>query len=134
MNNKTYKKDEEGKYVKKGSASCWMSKDFPITVKDFLPVLTTLGGGNAQLKKLGEFLEGKIFTERFSSGAFPVKIDIPLTLSIRAVITFQNFQHLDITSMHLFDIPRDYRLESRKIAQKTTKCPRKRIVLANAVI
>jgi hypothetical protein len=47
LNLKPYKKDEEGKYVKKGTASCWMSREFPISLADFLPILETLGGGSA---------------------------------------------------------------------------------------
>ena len=38
--------DTSGNYAKKGSASVWMSSDFPICLNDFLPILTTLSAGN----------------------------------------------------------------------------------------
>lgn len=38
--------DTSGEYAKKGSASVWMSSDFPICLNDFLPILTTLSAGN----------------------------------------------------------------------------------------
>lgn len=67
---------------------------------------------------------------------FPLKIQIPMSMSIRANIVFEVFRQVSpsqIPAGH-FDIPLDYALETRKEAQKILVRPKKRMVLANMLI
>lgn len=118
--------------VKDVKATLWMSEQFPLNFKDFLPMLALLSQANQTMNKLYEFMSNGALITQLPPKSFPVKIDIPLTMSIRAVISFINFQ---VTSPEpsIFELP-DYPMESRKVAQKTLSCPRKRMFLANMAV
>jgi hypothetical protein len=117
--------------VKKSKAFVWLSKDFPFTLQDFLPVLQIVSESNSTIKKLYTFLSDQNLLSQIGPESFPVKIDIPLTLSLKAVVTFDKFRL--ISDKSLIEPP-SYNFESRKTAQKTLTCPKKRILLANLVI
>ena len=68
---------------------------------------------------------------------FPVKTVVPLTMTIRANITFKEFSKINdpasLPAEH-FSIPADYKLESRKVAQKILERQKKRVLLANVLL
>jgi len=117
---------------RRGKVNCWTTHDFPLTLQAFLPVLELLSSGHASLKPLHKFLASKSLSRYLPEDTFPVKVELPLNLSIKAVVTFTR---CDLVSSEaaVFALP-NYPLESRKVAQKTLTCPRKRMLLANLVV
>lgn len=117
--------------IKASKASVWLSKDFPFPLQNFLPILQIVSESNSTIKKLYNFLSDQNLLQQIGPDSFPVKIDIPLTLSVKAVVTFDKFQTL--SDPKALDLP-NYSFESRKKAQKILTCPKKRVILANLVI
>ncbi|OMJ72895.1 hypothetical protein SteCoe_28559 [Stentor coeruleus] len=117
--------------IKKSKAFLWQSTNFPFTLQDFLPILAMIGEANTSVKKLYNFLSNENLLQKLSPNSFPVKVDIPLTLSVKAVVTFDKFQL--ITDDKSLEVP-NYSLQSRKVAQKILTCPKKRLLLMNLVI
>ncbi|CAG9310293.1 unnamed protein product [Blepharisma stoltei] len=81
------------------------------------------------MMKLYKFLS----SENLTNIVQLIKLDIPITMSIRAVVTFTKFQLLPSGSENFVEIP-NYSIQSRKVAQKTLTCPKKRLFLANLVV
>ena len=117
--------------IKNSKAFVWLSEEFPFSLQQFLPVLQLIGESNRSIGKLHKFLSSESLLNSIPSNSFPVKLDIPLTMSVKAVVTFEKFQKINDGSA--LEIP-DYRFQSRKIAQKILTCPKKRVLLANLVI
>ena len=117
---------------RRGKVNCWATRDFPLTLQAFLPVLELLSSGHASLKPLHKFLASKSLSRYLPDDTFPVKVELPLNLSIKAVVTFTRCDLVHSDSS-VFAVP-SYPLESRKVAQKTLTCPRKRMLLANLVV
>jgi hypothetical protein len=117
---------------RRGKVNCWTTRSFPLTLQAFLPVLELLSSGHASLKPLHKFLASKSLSRYLPEDTFPVKVELPLNLSIKAVVTFTRCD-LVSSDASVFVLP-SYPLESRKIAQKTLTCPRKRMLLANLVV
>ena len=60
-----------------------------------MEVLNTLSlSGNANMKKMQEFLNNSCLQEVISQNGFPVKIQIPIGVIIKATVTFGEFQFL----------------------------------------
>lgn len=117
--------------IKKSKAFLWQSPNFPFTLQEFLPILQMIGEANSSVKKLYKFLSNENLLERLPPNSFPVKVDIPLTLSVKAVVSFEKFQI--ISDSKPLEVP-GYMVQSRKVAQKILTCPKKRLLLANLVI
>lgn len=117
--------------IKKSKAFVWLSENFPFTLQEFLPVLQLIGESNPSIRKLYTFVSSDNFLGSIGANTFPVKIDIPLTFSIKALVTFEKFQLL--SDPDAMKIPK-YSIQPRKIAQKILTCPKKRLFLANFVI
>jgi ankyrin repeat protein len=117
--------------VKKSKAYVWLSENFPFALQEFLPVLELVGESNPSIKKLHNFLAESNLLNTVPSSSFPVKIDIPLTMTVKAVVTFEKFQIIDDPAP--LNLP-NYSVQSRKTAQKILTCPKKRLFLANLVI
>jgi hypothetical protein len=118
--------------VKDLKATLWVSDQFPLSFKDFLPMLALLSQANQTMSKLHEFMSNGSLISQLPPRSFPVRIDIPLTMTIRAIVSFTNFQVTSPDSS-IFDLPK-YQWQSRKVAQKTLSCPRKRMFLANMAV
>ncbi|KAL4477730.1 hypothetical protein ABPG72_018904 [Tetrahymena utriculariae] len=124
------------KEIKKTTFSLWMSKDYPIHFKQFLPVLQVLERTNPILSKLNEFLNKDEVKTLFQNEGFPVKIQIPLNYTIKSTIDFSDFKFLNSQSedlKNIFDIDPTYQVIPRKIAQKTLTRYKKRMILANMI-
>lgn len=103
--------------------SLWLSNEFPLKVKSFLTVLKTLSmGGNSTMQKIREFLKNKSLKEVVFANGFPVKIQIPIGLLVKATVTFNKFRYLDNnpeTIKEIFEIPDYCKYICRKDGMKT---------------
>ena len=67
--------DEEAKKKKqprKITAKCWMAENFPMSLKNLLPVLEVIGNANKHLARVGNFLQ-----KYGNKDLFPVKLQVP---------------------------------------------------------
>ena len=66
---------------------------------------------------------------------FPVKVQIPIGMIIKATVTFEKFKFLNRHDNHseVFKIPEDFKFVSRKEGMKTLTSKKKRIALANVI-
>lgn len=61
-------------------------------------VLETISiSGNTNLKKIVEFLKNEALQDVVSKNGFPVKIQVPVGVIVKATVTFGNFQFLKPT-------------------------------------
>ena len=113
----------------------WLSNEFPLKISNFLTVLKTLSiGGNANMNKMKEFLKNKSLKEVITTHGFPVKIQIPIGLSIKATVDFNKFEFLKNTPEYvkeIFSVPSDCKYVSRKEGMKTLENKKKRLAFAN---
>ena len=70
---------------------------------------------------------------------FPAKIQVPIGMIVKAMVTFGNFEFLDPPNREeyikeTFAIPDYCQLASRKEAMKTMQSKKKRLAVANVVI
>ena len=96
-------------------------------------MLELLSSGHASLKPLHKFLASKSLSKYMPEDTFPVKVELPLNMTIKAVVTFTRCDLVRRTDRATFEVPA-YKIESRRVAQKTLTCPRKRMLLANLVV
>lgn len=95
--------------VKKQNAFIWVAEKFPISFNSIFQALNFLSKGNKILAKLQDVLNSEVnFSVKtfvliylyflqavqnvINSGGFPVKLQIPLTLSVKANIVFTKFE------------------------------------------
>lgn len=62
---------------------------------------------------------------------FPVKIQIPIGMIIKADATFNKFKFLKGAEQDLFAVPSECKLVSRKEGMKTMTSKKKRLAVAN---
>lgn len=99
----------------------------------FISVLSVIRSANPALNRLYEFLENEGIAKLVPIDSFPVKIEIPVVMGIKAKVLFSKFLELKSEDRgSLFDIP-NYEKVSRKVGQKTLSSPKKRILFANVV-
>ena len=76
-----------GRHVK---ARCWMAQEFPMQLRQLIPLLDIIGAANPQLAKVAGFLH-----KAEAAGAmFPVKVQVPLLLTVYAMVNFKAFTPL----------------------------------------
>jgi len=120
---------------KKSQGSIWLARNFPLSVENFLPVLEFLSKGNNLLQKLDSLLSREESKKILGDKAFPVKLQVPLTLSIKANVTMITCKPLEgIDLQEVFFLPKDCQYINRKQAQKTTIRAKKRMILINAMM
>lgn len=70
-------------------ARLWMAQGFPMRLSELVPLLDVIGSANKQISKVGRFMR------RYAGlDLFPVKIQVPLLLTIYAVVGFSHFKEL----------------------------------------
>mmetsp|Transcript_44404 Transcript_44404/g.72291 ORF Transcript_44404/g.72291 Transcript_44404/m.72291 type:complete len:711 (+) Transcript_44404:125-2257(+) len=96
-------------FKRKMKASVWLTDEFPLLVNNLLPVfdILTQVSSNKYITKVKEIL-----TLKFPPGLFPVKISVPLMLSVHALATFDKFEILNDISDDIFLVPSDFRPKS----------------------
>ena len=84
-------------------ATLGISKDFPIKLENLLPVLEALGPKAKVFKKLREFI-----TIHLPPG-FPIRIDLPVFPSVKATVSFPEFEFKSDLPDSMFTVPADYK-------------------------
>lgn len=116
-------------------SNLWLSNDFPLKISSFLTVLKTLSiGGNANMNKMKEFLKNPSLKEVITTNGFPVKVQIPIGLLIKATVDFNKFKFLERSPeliQEVFSVPSDCSYVSRKEGMKTLENKKKRLAFAN---
>ncbi|CAD8093713.1 unnamed protein product [Paramecium primaurelia] len=121
---------------KKQSKLCqlYISQEFPLNFRQFLPIIKMLARGNEMLQSLEEILLSETVKQVLNDNGFPVRVEIPINFTIDAVVTFQNYKQIDFENQEireLFQIPSTFNLMQRRDATKVMKRQKKRLVLAN---
>ena len=77
--------------IKKQTLGLYVSEEFPMKFKAFMPLLQFLSNGNQLLTNLHEVFNDRKVSEIVKTG-FPVKVQVPLSYSIYANITFSSYK------------------------------------------
>ncbi|KAF6173296.1 hypothetical protein GIB67_026991 [Kingdonia uniflora] len=80
---------KEKEYSKSVRPSVWLTEHFPLKTEELLPLLDILASKVKAVRRLRELL-----TTKFPPGTFPVKVAIPVVPTVKVVITFTKFVHL----------------------------------------
>jgi hypothetical protein len=86
------------------------------------------------MTKMKDFMKNQSLKEVITSNGFPVKIQIPLAMSIKATVTFNKFQYLENTPEFIketFSVPEECKYICRKEGMKTLQNKKKRLAFAN---
>lgn len=110
---KKKKSKDKGKGAKKPSgdgrvlrARLWMAEGFPMRLSALVPLLGVIGSANKQISKVARFM-----SQYAGLDLFPVKIQVPLLLTVHALVGFSKFQELgpvDTPGPEFFQVPEDY--------------------------
>lgn len=87
----------KGKKKQKGGSSSgrtlrarlWMAEGFPMRLSALVPLLEVIGSANKQISKVGRFM-----SKYAGLDLFPVKIQVPLLLTVYALVGFSKFHEL----------------------------------------
>jgi hypothetical protein len=70
-------------------ARLWMAQGFPMRLSELVPLLAVIGSANKQISKVAKFMA------RYAGlDLFPVRIQVPLLLTVYAVVGFSSFEPL----------------------------------------
>ena len=83
-------------------ATLGISQKFPIKLEDLLPILEALGPKAKVFAKLRDFV-----TLHLPAG-FPVRVDIPIFPTVKATVTFPEFQFRNDLPPSMFEVPSTY--------------------------
>ena len=123
----------------KTTVGIWISPEFGITLKEILPTIEIFETGNELFQKLKKVLTEDLVEEIMAEG-FPIKIQIPITMTVRANVFFKHYEELvdgcyDKQEIEkLFEIPHDYTRETRANAQKFFERKSKRYMLSHILL
>jgi len=110
-----YLKDDKGKikpllYLnetltpkeKSFKGTVYLSREFPIKVGHFLPILEALAPTSSHVDKIREVLRS------VPENQFPVKIEVPVFPTVTATVAFEKYNSLTEADGDLFSLPADY--------------------------
>ncbi|BDA42329.1 Ankyrin repeat domain-containing protein 13B [Coccomyxa sp. Obi] len=96
------------KGVRTYTGRCWMAENFPMSLRQLLPILDIVGTANKHLARAGKFLQ-----KYGNMDLFPVKIQVPLLWTVYALLSFRNFHALptegEPAQDSFFQAPEGYR-------------------------
>ena len=105
-------KDEKPRRV---TARCWLAHEFPMTVDDLLPILDVMSHANKHLNKANRLIQ---YWRADHGGAFPVKVTVPIAMTVYVVMRFKDFARLPATDDGMSGLPtRPLRSPARVRAQ-----------------
>ncbi|KAG2426558.1 hypothetical protein HXX76_011783 [Chlamydomonas incerta] len=78
------------KKSRKMSGRCWMAESFPLSLNQLLPLLEVVGTANKAFAKVARFMR-----KYGDLDMFPVKVQIPLLLTVYMMLSFKQFTLLD---------------------------------------
>jgi hypothetical protein len=117
---------------RKITARCWLAKDFPLKVDDLLPILDVMSHANKHLKKVNTFVG---YWRGEHGGFFPVKVQVPIVMTVYAVMHFRDFALLPRTADNLgglpdnhFEVPAGYELKTLGDALKEVEAEELRLL------
>ena len=129
---------------RKVTARCWLAEGFPIRADDLASILDVASRANKHLKKVRRLVE--YWRERKPSH-FPVKVQVPIVLTVFAVARFRDFTLLsedersrvlssrgegESAADGFFDVPRDFARKSLVQAMKEAEEKERRLMAAEA--
>jgi len=90
-------------------ARMWLASAFPLTARHFLLVLDVIAVVSSSARKLQKALKGWQWSD-----AFPMKLHVPLMLTVWAQVSCTAFKPLDAASLpdDWFGVPDEYELSS----------------------
>jgi len=108
-------KSESKPKPKKLSGRCWMAQDFPMSLRQLLPLLDVVGQANKHLGRVSKFMR-----KYGDMNMFPVKIQIPLLLTVYLLVSFKKFKFT--TSPNGWcDLPKGYsRIKLDEVLQNSS--------------
>mgnify|MGYP001958052763 FL=1 len=118
------RKKKEGKDEKprRVTARCWLADEFPMSVDDLLPILDVMSHANKHLNKANRLIQ---YWRKDHGASFPVKVLVPIAMTVYVVMRFKDFARLPATDDGLsglppghFDIPAGFVLKSLDQALK----------------
>ena len=86
------------------SASIWISKQHPLSLDSFLPLLEILSFSSKQIAKFKEY----ILKYQLPKGAFPLKAKVPLFLTMKAAFSLQNLSFTSEFPAKFFTVDEEY--------------------------
>ena len=105
-----------------------------------MDVLDTLAiSGHSSMEKINDFLKNECLRDAVDRNGFPVKIQVPIGIIVKALVTFGRFEFLKADQVskefvkETFSIPDYCRQVSRRDAMKTLQSQKKRMAVANIV-
>ncbi|GMH32202.1 hypothetical protein BSKO_00036 [Bryopsis sp. KO-2023] len=96
-------KNKKGK-ARKLTGRCWMAEDFPMSLQQLLPLLDVVGHANKHLGKVAKFMR-----KYGDMNMFPVKIQIPLLLTVYLLVSFKKFKFTEPDDKTSFEVPEGYK-------------------------
>ena len=126
------------------TARCWIARDFPLRADDLAPILDVMSHANKHLKKVRRLVE---YWRGAHGNAFPVKVQVPIVLTVFAVARFRDFTLLsedersrvlssrgegESAADGFFDVPRDFARKSLVQAMKEAEEKERRLMAAEA--
>ena len=116
-------------------SNLWLSNSFPLSIHSLMTVLKTFSiSGNQSMSRIRDFLKNESLKQVITENGFPVKIQIPVAILVKATVTFNKFRYLDNTKeaiREIFTVPSTYTQVSRKVGMKTLTNKKKRLAFAN---
>lgn len=82
------------------TTSIWSCQEYPISLKQFLPLLELLAKLSKKANKLRDFFRKSSLLEQI---VFPIKAKVPLFLSVKAAVRFEDLSLKELPSS-VFDI------------------------------
>lgn len=102
-------KDSKAKKPKRVTARCWMAENFPLSLRQLMPLLEVMSSANKHLAKVSKFMN------KFGDmNLFPVKVQVPLMMTVYVLLAFKEFTILTPKVMQkmgpdFFKVPEDYK-------------------------
>jgi hypothetical protein len=103
--------------VKTVTTKAWFTSEHFLSVSEFLPLLSILSYSSNHMNKIREFFS-KLYVE---DTLFPIKAEVPLKLSVKAVIMLQNFHEECDKPENFFRVDETYINHKLHILQEEVK-------------
>ncbi|KAK3270775.1 hypothetical protein CYMTET_20842 [Cymbomonas tetramitiformis] len=93
---------------RKVTARCWLAENFPLRVDQLLSLLDIMSHANKHFSKVQKYVQKCV-----DMGLFPVKIQVPLMMTVYALLCFRELKILNAPlADSFFDVPQGYTLVS----------------------
>ncbi len=90
---------------------CWMAKDFPMSLRQLLPLLEAVGGANKHIAAAAGFISAYK-----NHSLFPMRIKVPLMWTVYLMLRFKKYRELKkgvgepaLEDADFFEVPRGFK-------------------------